>query len=201
VFGRESNDAPVSSQSVIRPSTVYGHTKAIGELLLSAYSKAGKVDGRCGRLATVVVRPRKIGSSAGASVSDAMRDITLGRECDVVLDPSTRAAIIGYDRCIDGLIRLQMLSRDDIGGDPIVNFPALTASIEQIIDAASATARRHGRSPGIIRYVPDPFAQSVIDGWATAIDGARANALGIYCDKDLAEICERVIAGENQSQP
>ena len=192
VFGRQINDEPISDRSAIQPGTVYGHTKAIGELLLSAYTRAGKVDGRCGRLATVVVRPHKIGSSAGASISDALRDITLGRSCDVVLKPSTRAAVIGYDRCIEGLMLLQTLNKDKFGGDATVNFPALTVSIEEMIEAASASARRHGRSPGAIRYVPDNFAQSVIDGWATTIDGTRARGLGINCETNLAEICDRV---------
>lgn len=190
VFGRDEADVPVSDQTVVRPGTVYGHTKAIGEMLVGAYARAGKVDGRCARLSTVVMRPHKVGSSAGASISDALRDITLGIACDVLLAPSTRAAIIDYDTSIEGLIHLQTIDRDLIADNPTVNFPALTASIEEMIEVASATARRHGKTPGAINFKPDAFAQSVIDGWAIAVDGTRAAQLGIPPPKSLSEICE-----------
>ncbi|MGD9844452.1 MAG: NAD-dependent epimerase/dehydratase family protein [Variibacter sp.] len=192
VFGRDEADEPVSERTVMRPATVYGHTKAIGEMLVGAYAHAGKVDGRCARLSTVVVRPHKIGSSAGASISDALRDITLGVACDVLLAPSTRAAIIDYDTSIEGLIHLQTIDRDLMDDDPTVNFPALTASVEEMIEEASAAARRHGRSPGIINFKPDTFAQTVIDGWATGVDGTRAEKLGISPAKSLREICDGV---------
>jgi D-erythronate 2-dehydrogenase len=194
VFSRAHSDVPITEETAVRPATIYGITKAIGEQLISAYGMAGKVDGRCARLSTVVIRPKKVGISAGASVSDVLRDVSLGRDCDLLLDPSTRVAVIDYQSSIEGLIRLHELGRDAFGRNPVINFPALTASVAEMLDVAMAAARRHGRVPGKSHYTPNAFVQKTIDAWPTSINGERAAQLGFSAKADLAEICDEFLA-------
>lgn len=190
VFTRDLDDTPVTDDTVVRPASVYGVTKAVSEQLISAYRIAGKVDGRCGRLSTVVVRPKKIGVSAGASISDVLRDVALGRPCDVLVDPKTRSALIDYDSCVNGLIRLLEVEPQALGKNPVVNFPALSTSIAEMETAARGVAHRRGYEPGLTQRTPNAFAQKTIDAWPSNIDAARANALGITCKASLDELCD-----------
>jgi nucleoside-diphosphate-sugar epimerase len=193
VFTRDVTDTRITDSSVPRSSSVYGTTKIISEQLVSAFRIAGQVDGRCGRLSTVVIRPKKIGVSAGASISDVLRDVALGRPCDILLEPSTRSGLIDYESCVNGLIRLHEVDASALGGNPIVNFPALSATIAEMEQAAQESAYRHGRTPGATRRTPNAFAQKTVDAWPTDVDGTRAEKLGITCRKDLAEICDNFL--------
>lgn len=190
VYSRNPSGVPICDDTVVRPQTIYGISKAMAEHVVAAYCRSGRVDGRIARLSTVVVRPRKIGASAGASISDVLRDVSLGRECGVLLDPATEAAVIDYQSCISGLLRLHDAPGDAVKGDPMVNFPALTCTVAQMIAAAEATARRHGREPGRTVLVPNAFAQSTIDTWPTSVDGTRAATMGVTASQSLDEICE-----------
>lgn len=190
VFTRDQTDSAVSDDTVVRPASVYGVTKAVSEQLTSAYRIAGKVDGRCGRLSTVVIRPKKIGVSAGASISDVLRDVALGRPCDILVEPQTRSALIDYDSCVNGLIRLHEVEPDALDGNPVVNFPGISASIAEMEEAARAAAERRGYEPGTTRRTPNAFAQKTIDAWPSVVDPTRAHALGIACKSSLAEVCD-----------
>jgi nucleoside-diphosphate-sugar epimerase len=193
VFTRDAADSPVTDNAAARSSSVYGTTKIISEQLVSAFRIAGRVDGRCARLSTVVIRPKKIGVSAGASISDVLRDVALGRPCDILVEPSTRSGLIDYDSCVNGLIRLHELDAAALEGNPIVNFPALSASIDEMEKAAQESARRRGRTPGPTRKTHNDFAQKTIDAWPTVIDGSRAENLGITCRQSLADICDNFL--------
>jgi D-erythronate 2-dehydrogenase len=190
VFTRDQTDSAVSDDTVVRPASVYGITKAVSEQLITAYRIAGKVDGRCGRLSTVVIRPKKIGVSAGASISDVLRDVALGRPCDILVEPQTRSALIDYDSCVNGLIRLHEVEPDVLDGNPVVNFPGISASIAEMEEAARAAAKRRGYEPGTTSRTPNAFAQKTIDAWPSVVDPTRAHALGITCKTSLAEVCD-----------
>jgi len=190
VYTRDAADSMVDDESVVRPASVYGLTKVISEGLVAAFRIPGAVDGRCGRLSTVVIRPKKIGVSAGASISDILRDVALGRPCDVLLTPQTRSAVIDYQSTVAGLVRLHEIDSTALGGNPIVNFPSLSAAVSEMEAAARAAAERRGIVPGQTRSTPNAFAQKTVDAWPSNVDASRAIALGITCKSSLAEICD-----------
>jgi nucleoside-diphosphate-sugar epimerase len=189
VYQRDREDTMIGDATATKPRSVYGLTKLISENLVSAFQHMRKVDGRCARLSTVVVRPKKIGTSAGAAISDALRDVALGRDCEICISGETRTAFIDYESCVNGLIRLHEVDRDALDGDAAVNFPALTASLAEMVDAAAMVAEKNGYAAGTASFKPTPFAQSTIDSWPTVIDGSRAEALGIHCKQDIGQIC------------
>lgn len=190
VYTRDAADSLVDDDTVVRPASVYGLTKHISEGLVAAFRLRGGVDGRCGRLATVVIRPKKIGVSAGASISDILRDVSLGRPCDVLLEPQTRSGLIDYQSTVAGLIRLHEVEPAALGDNPVVNFPSLSASVAEMEAAARAAAQRRGLAPGQTHSTPNAFAQKTIDAWPSNVDGRRAIELGITCKSSLAEICD-----------
>jgi nucleoside-diphosphate-sugar epimerase len=193
IYRRDAGQDVVDDETLVRPLTIYGLTKAMSEQLGEAFWLAGLVDARAARLPTVVIRPKKVGTSAGASISDVLRDVSLGRPCDILLSLHTSVSVIDYASCVDGLVRLHDLDRATLGGSGSVNFPGITASIEQMIEAARAAARQRGNTPGSTRMAPDEFAQRTVEGWPVAMDATRAERLGITCTKSLTEICTSFI--------
>jgi nucleoside-diphosphate-sugar epimerase len=193
IYRRSEADDLVTDDTVVQPKTVYGLTKAIGEQLVAAYGLAGGIDGRCARLPTVVTRPRKIGSSAGAAISDVMRDIALGRPCEILAAPDTRVAVIDYNSCIEGLIRLHDLDAALLEGNPFVNFPGLSVTFAEMIAAARLSAAERGRKAGSVNIVPNRFVQTTLESWPSAVDGERATRFGITCESSLITMCNKFL--------
>ena len=54
----------MTDETVVTPKSSYGMQKAVGELLVSDYSRKGFIDGRILRLPTIVVRPGKPNKAA-----------------------------------------------------------------------------------------------------------------------------------------
>jgi nucleoside-diphosphate-sugar epimerase len=193
VYRRDAGDSRITDTTLVDPATVYGLTKSISEQMTAAYRLAKAVDGRCARLATVVVRPKKIGVSAGASISDVLRDISLGRPCQILVDWHVKSAVIDYESCVKGLVRLHDVDSAALGHIPSVNFPSISASIADMVEAAQAAARHAHKRPGTIETTKNEFVQNTVESWPTVVDDSRAERLGITCKKNLEQVCSDFI--------
>ena len=92
VFGAPFPDA-IGDEFLNAPLTSYGTQKAIGELLLSDYSRRGFFDGIGIRLPTICVRPGKPNKAASGFFSGIMREPLAGQEA-VLPVPDTRAPLV-----------------------------------------------------------------------------------------------------------
>ena len=79
VFGAPFPDA-IGDEFLTAPLTSYGTQKAIGELLLSDYSRRGFFDGVGIRLPTICVRPGKPNKAASGFFSNIIREPLNGEE-------------------------------------------------------------------------------------------------------------------------
>lgn len=70
----------VTDATALSPRSAYGVQKAIGELLLSDYSRKGFVDGRVARLPTISVRPGRPNQAASSFASGIIRDPLNGEQ-------------------------------------------------------------------------------------------------------------------------
>ena len=168
------------------PLTSYGTQKAIGELLLSDYTRKGFVDGIGIRLPTICVRPGKPNKAASGFFSNICREPLAGNEAvlpvgDEVLHwhASPRAAM-GF------MLHAATLDGDMIGPRRALSMPGLAVSVgEQIASlrrvAGDAVVKR-------IRREPDPFIQKIVAGWPRNLDPKRALALGFKADASFDDI-------------
>ena len=168
------------------PLTSYGTQKAIGELLLSDYTRKGFVDGIGIRLPTICVRPGKPNKAASGFFSNICREPLAGNEAvlpvgDEVLHwhASPRAAM-GF------MLHAATLDGDMIGPRRTLSMPGLAVSVgEQIASlrrvAGDAVVKR-------IRREPDPFIQKIVAGWPRNLDPKRALALGFKADASFDDI-------------
>jgi len=89
VFGAPFPEA-IGDEFLNAPLTSYGTQKAIGELLLSDYSRRGFFDGIGIRLPTICVRPGKPNKAASGFFSGILREPLSGQEAVLPVPESVR---------------------------------------------------------------------------------------------------------------
>jgi len=182
-----------ADDSKLLPRTTYGMTKVIGELMVNDYSRRRFFDGRSARLPTVIVRPGKPNAAASSWASGMFREPLNGEDCLLPIRREQRHPMTGYQTVIDSLIQLHELPGELLGGDRAVGLPAhqVTPILAEQVVKEIATAR--GLKTGRIVEAFDPRIQGIVDGWATAIDGSRAEKLGLPRPHPLKMIVEQYV--------
>jgi hypothetical protein len=100
----------------------------------------------------------------------------------------------GYRTVVESLIALHEIPEAKLGGDRAVGLPAHQVTPQLAIQILSKIAEQRGLHLGNVVDAFDPRIQSIVDGWATAIDGSRAISLGIPQPPALQEIVEQYLA-------
>ena len=95
VFGPGSGPAG-GDPAPPRPGTTYGMTKAILELMIDDYARKGFLDGRVGRIPTVIIPARQSQNAAASSPpAPSSGSRSAGRPVAVPVAPETRMAVGG----------------------------------------------------------------------------------------------------------
>ena len=168
------------------PLTSYGTQKAIGELLLSDYTRKGFVDGIGIRLPTICIRPGKPNKAASGFFSNICREPLAGHEAmlpvgdDVMHWHASPRAGVGF------LLHAATIDGEKIGTRRNLSMPGLAVTVgEQIAAlkrvAGDAVVKR-------IRREPDPFIQKIVAGWPRNFEPSRALALGFKGDASFEDI-------------
>ena len=100
------------------PLTSYGTQKAIGELLLSDYSRRGFFDGIGIRLPTICVRPGKPNKAASGFFSGIIREPLSGQEAVLPVPESVRHWFASPRAAIDFLLHAASLDTAKLGSAP-----------------------------------------------------------------------------------
>ena len=185
VFGGLKPTDVASDSTRPTPETTYGTTKAMCELLVNDYTRKGFVDGRSGRLPTVVIRPGRPNAAASSWVSGIFREPLNGEECVVPVDPGTRVPIAGYRTVIENLVRLHEVSPDALGADRALNLPSIELTAQEMIDALRRVA---DRPLGPVSFSPDPLVETIFRTWAQHASFERATRLGLLRDEGVESI-------------
>ena len=106
IFGSKAMPACVDGMTRPVPQNTYGMTKAVMELLINDMSRKGFIDGRVGRLPTVIVRPGKPNTAASSFASGVIREPLTGDVCKLPVAREMQLCVGGYRTCADGLMAL-----------------------------------------------------------------------------------------------
>ena len=201
VFGGAGVAAAVTDMTRLKPGPTYGMTKAVGELMINAYTRKGFIDGRAARLPTVIIRPGPPNKAASGFASGVFREPLAGRECVLPVAMETRMMVIGARTAVAGLIGLMEAPGGDnggnLGGDRVVALPNTAYSVREMIEALERVAAEKGMTLGPITPKPDsgPDAgiEAIVKSWPLAMDDTRARALGLPADESLAAIVHEYI--------
>jgi nucleoside-diphosphate-sugar epimerase len=183
VFGADPPE--VDEQTRPNPLTTYGATKAAVELLVADYRRKGYVDGRVGRLPTVIVRPDAPALAASGFASALFRETLAGRDYDLPVNPELHLFVIGVRTAAACLAALAVLSSAAFGDDPVVNLPGLAVTASDLVEAArraGATAKIESR--------PDAAIEAMVGSWPRVAKSDRANALGLPRDSGLDAVVD-----------
>jgi len=176
------------------PLTSYGTQKAIGELLLSDYSRRGFFDGIAIRLPTICVRPGKPNKAASGFFSNIIREPLNGEEAVLPVAESVRHWFASPRAAVGFLKHAATLSGESVGPRRAISMPGLSCTVGDELDALRRIAGE--RVAARVRHVPDATIIRIVDGWATNFDTRRAHELGFRAEANFDEIIHAHIEDE-----
>ncbi len=185
VFGAPFPDA-IADEFLNAPLTSYGTQKAIGELLLSDYSRRGFFDGIGIRLPTICVRPGKPNKAASGFFSGIIREPLAGQEAVLPVPDTVRHWHASPRAAVQFLMHAAQLDTAQLGTRRNLSMPGISATVAEQIESL----RRIGgeKAVKLIRRQPDPVIQRIVEGWPRNFEPKRALALGFRPDPSFDDI-------------
>ncbi len=193
VFGSPFPDA-IGDEFLNAPLTSYGTQKAIGELLLSDYSRRGIFDGIGIRLPTICVRPGKPNKAASGFFSGILREPLAGQEAVLPVPDTVRHWFASPRTAIEFLIHSSRMNTEVLGARRNLSMPGISATIAEEIESL----RRIGgeKAVKLIRRAPDPVIMKIVEGWPRNFDTKRALSLGFRADATFDDIVRAHVEDE-----
>jgi D-erythronate 2-dehydrogenase len=185
VFGAPFPEA-IDDEFLNAPLTSYGTQKAIGELLLSDYSRRGFLDGIGIRLPTICVRPGKPNKAASGFFSGIIREPLASQEAVLPVSESVRHWFASPRAAVGFLVHAAGLDTAQLGSRRNLSMPGVCATVGDEIEALRRVAG--DRAAKLIRREPDPVIERIVSGWPQNFDASRALALGFRADSSFEEI-------------
>jgi nucleoside-diphosphate-sugar epimerase len=186
----------VTDSTLPMPRSSYGTQKFILEQLLTDYTRKGFIRGRPVRLMTVSVRPGRPNRAASGFLSGIIREPLNGERAVCPVPPDTAVALSSPARTIEGLVRVAAAGADEYGPPVALNLPALPTTVADMVRSLSEVAGPEVAA--LIDWEPDPAIEELVLSWATRVEAARANALGLHADPDFATIIRAYVADQNR---
>lgn len=172
--------AVVDDRTLPTPQSSYGIHKFVCEQLVADYTRKGYIDGRAARLMTVSVRPGRPNGAASGFLSGIVREPLAGLDAVCPVAPDTTVALSSPATTIAGVLAVAEAERDALGGRTALNLPALTVSVQQMLDALQRAGGDAARAR--VRFERDPVVERIVGGWPARFDSARTRALGLQAD-------------------
>ncbi|MDB5619165.1 NAD-dependent epimerase/dehydratase family protein [Tardiphaga sp.] len=183
VFGGLLPD-DVDDDHLQRPQTSYGTHKAIAELILADATRHGVIDARALRLPIVLVHPGPPTQSVSDRIAAMLRDSAAGKPSVCPLRPDAKVAVVSVQTVVRNLIALHDAEPARLRGKRMLNQPALTVSMTDIVESIT---RVTGSAPDI-SFAPDAELKKIVDGWPKGLISTRAPSVGIVADKSFDDI-------------
>ena len=176
----------IGDEFLSAPLTSYGTQKAIGELLLTDYSRRGFFDGIGIRLPTICVRPGLPNKAASSFFSNILREPLSGQEAVLPVPTDVRHWFASPRAAVGFLIHAATLDTAALGWRRNLSLPGLSATVGEEIEALRRVAG--DKAVNLIRHKPDPSIGRIIEGWPRSFDSRRAEALGFRAEASMDEV-------------
>jgi nucleoside-diphosphate-sugar epimerase len=176
------------------PLTSYGTQKAIGELMLSDYSRRGFLDGVGVRLPTICVRPGAPNGAASGFFSSIIREPLNGEDAVLPVPEDVRHWFASPRAAVDFLVHAAEIESAALGDRRSLTMPGVSETVAGQI----AALRRVAGDEAVrrIRREPDEAIMRIVAGWPGNFDARRALELGFRADADFEEIVRVYVEDE-----
>ena len=175
VFGAPFPDA-IGDEFFHTPLLSYGTQKAIGELLISDYSRRGFFDGISIRLPTICIRPGAPNKAASGFFSNILREPLAGKEAVLPVSEEVRHWHATPRSAVGFLLHAATMDLAAAGPRRGLTMPGLSATVGEQIAALKRVAGE--KVAARIKRAPDPFIMDIVDGWPRNFEAKRARQLG-----------------------
>ena len=176
------------------PLTSYGTQKAIGELLLSDYTRKGFLDGIGIRLPTICVRPGKPNKAASGFFSNIIREPLAGEEAVLPVSEDVRHWHATPRSAVGFLVHAATIDGETVGAGRNLSMPGVSCTVAEQIAALRKVAG--DKVVARIRREPDAAIMKIVAGWPRNFDAKRAKALGFKAESSFEEIIRTHVADE-----
>jgi nucleoside-diphosphate-sugar epimerase len=193
VFGAPFPDA-IGDAFFSTPLTSYGTQKAIGELLLSDYTRRGFFEGVGIRLPTICVRPGRPNKAASGFFSNIIREPLNGEEAVLPVSEDVRHWHASPRSAVGFLIHAATMDASRLGARRNLTMPGVAVTVAEQIEALRKVAG--DKVVARIRREPDATIMRIVDGWPRNFDPKRAIELGFKADESFEAIVRAHIEDE-----
>lgn len=197
VFGAPFPDK-IGDTFFAQPLTSYGAQKAMGELLISDYTRKGFVDGVSLRMPTVCVRPGRPNLAASGFFSNIIREPLAGQQANLPVPDTVRHWHASPRSAIGFLLHAAALDSALLGARRTLNMPGLSCTVAEQIEALRRVAG--DKAVSLITRNPDEAIQRIVAGWPRDFETPRALSLGFTAEKTFDDIIRVHIEDELQAK-
>jgi nucleoside-diphosphate-sugar epimerase len=184
--------AIVTEETAVHPRSSYGAQKAIGELLVSDFSRRGFVDGRVLRLPTVCVRPGKPNAAASSFVSSIIREPLNGERAHCPVGRDLELWLSSPATAVANLVHGVRVPAEALGDGRVINLPGITVAVGEMIDTLARVAGSGAAAR--ITFGSDPAVERIVASWPARFDVTRAVSLGFARDPGFGSLVEDHLA-------
>ena len=193
VFGAPFPEA-IGDEFHTTPLTSYGTQKAIGELLLTDYSRKGLFDGIGIRLPTIVVRPGKPNLAASGFFSNIIREPLSGLPAELPVSSDVMHWMASPRSAIGFCVRAAEIDGDKVGPRRNLTMPGLAITVGEMIESLAQVAGND--TAALIERKPNATISEIVATWPRNFDASRAESLGFVAEKTFEEIIHAHIDDE-----
>src|SRR6202045_1525783 len=170
VFGAPFPEA-IGDEFFHTPLLSYGTQKAIGELLISDYSRKGFLDGISIRLPTICIRPGAPNKAASGFFSNILREPLAGKEAVLPVSEDVRHWHATPRSAVGFLLHAGTMDMATVGPRRGLSMPGLSATVGEQIAALKRVAGE--KVAARIKRQPDPFIMGIVGGWPRNFEPKR----------------------------
>lgn len=182
--------ALVEDDTPARPNWSYGTHKAIGELLVTDYTRKGWIDGRTLRLPGIVARPADPSGAVSAFLSDLIRVVSAGHPFTCPVSPQAVSWWMSRECCIDNLLHGAALKADVLGFYRTWLLPPLRASMAEVVEALGTVYDVDAEA--LVSYAPVHEVEARF-GRLPPTHLPVAEALGFHNDGSVRDLVRRAL--------
>jgi len=193
VFGTPLPEV-IGDDQALTPLTSYGTQKAIGELLLTDYTRRGILDGVGIRLPTICVRPGKPNRAASGFFSSIIREPLEGHEAVLPVPDDVRHWHASPRAAVGFLLHAATLDGGSLGNRRCLTMPGVSVTVAEQIAALRRAAGEE--AVRLIRREPDETVMRIIATWPRSFDARRASSLGFTAEASFDEIIHAHVEDE-----